>query len=176
MAEPLFRTLVFPVASLARRREAAFDVVPDAAMRAALAADLGLLDLGSLRFRGTITPSGRRDWQLAATLEAEVTQASVVTLEPVTTRLHEDVTRRYLSDYAEPDEAEAEIRGDVDAEPLGQVIDAGAVLIEELRLALPLYPREADAAPEGAAEDAAAEDRIRPFEGLADLFRKGGDG
>lgn len=60
-------------------------------------------------------------------------------------------------------------------EPLGHVIDAGAVLVESLALALPEYPRApgADLAAhlETPAEDDAAR---RPFAGLAEMLAKKG--
>jgi uncharacterized metal-binding protein YceD (DUF177 family) len=59
------------------------------------------------------------------------------------------------------------------------VIDACAVMMEALTLALPPYPRAAEAdfagaaaAPEGAAP-LTDEETTRPFAGLADLLKKG---
>ncbi len=69
---------------------------------------------------------------------------------------------------------------DETVEPLPAVIDAGAVMVEALTLALPPYPRAAEAefagaaaAPEGAAP-LTEEETTRPFAGLADLLKKGG--
>src|SRR5690606_27061560 len=83
-----------------------------------------------------LRPAGRRDWLLEADLEAEVTQACVVTLAPVTARIAETVVRRYVAGLAEPEAEEAEM-SDETVEPLPAVIDAGAVMVDALALAGP---------------------------------------
>ena len=67
-------------------------------------------------------------------LGATVTQACVVTLAPVITRIEETVTRRYLADMPEPEGEEVEMPEDDSAEPLPVIIDPGAVMIEALAL------------------------------------------
>lgn len=170
----------FRTAALPARKATRFDLRPGEAALAAIAANLGVLSVGPLRFAGELRPAGRRDWLLEADLEAEVTQACVVTLAPVTARITETVVRRYVADLAEPEAEEAEMP-DETVEPLPAVIDAGAVMVEALALALPPYPR-AEGAELGAAEarpdDAAPlarEERQRPFAGLSDLLRKRGE-
>lgn len=167
----------FRVAALPARKPTRFDLRPGAAALAAIAGSLGLIGLDGLRLRGELRPAGRLDWLLEAELEATVTQACVVTLAPVTTRIVETVTRRYVADLAEPAAEEAEMP-DESVEPLPAVIDAGAVMVEALALALPPYPRSdgaefgsAEAGPEGAAP-LPAEETARPFAGLSDLLRK----
>jgi len=97
------QTRRIPVARLARRGDLAVEIVPDAAARAALAGEFGLVALRKLRLTGAITADGPRGWRLDARLGATVVQACAVTLEPVTTRIDEDVTRRYSPDATEPD-------------------------------------------------------------------------
>jgi uncharacterized metal-binding protein YceD (DUF177 family) len=157
-----------------------FEIVPDAGARAALAETLGLRDLRKLRLAGHIRAEGARDWLLSATLGATVVQPCVVTLEPVTTRIDEAVTRRY-SPRAEPPEPtpgeEVEMPEDDTLEPLPEVLDLNALLAEALALALPDWPRSAGAelgslraAPEGVAP--LADEDLRPFAGLAGLRDK----
>ena len=55
-------------------------------------------------------------------------------------------------------------------EPLGQFIDLAAVMIEELALALPAYPRAPGVAFDAAPAEPPAETR-RPFAGLDRLLR-----
>lgn len=169
----------FRVASLSVRKPARFDLRPDAAALATIASALGILGLEDLRFRGELRPAGHGDWMLEADLEAVVTQACIVSLAPVTTRIAEPVVRRYVAGLAEPQAEETEMP-DETVEPLSAFIDAGAVMVEALTLALPVYPRAAgvdfagaSAAPEGTAP-LPAEEIIRPFAGLADLLKKGG--
>ena len=70
----------------------------------------------------------------------------------------------------EPEAEEAEM-GDDELDVLGRVIDLGAVLAEALALALPAWPRAADAElPDLAGAQAATEEVRRPFAGLSDLL------
>ncbi|WP_284163004.1 DUF177 domain-containing protein [Frigidibacter sp. SD6-1] len=163
-------------AALPQRKPHCFDLSPDAAARAAIAAELGLLDLPSVRLKGELRPSGRRDFVLDARLSAGVVQPCVVTLAPVPARIDEPVTRRYMADYQEPQGDDVEMPEDDTTEALGEVIDLGAVLVEALSLALPLYPRADGATFEGQiASEAGAEpltdEKLRPFAGLADLLK-----
>jgi uncharacterized metal-binding protein YceD (DUF177 family) len=164
------------VADLAARRETAFDLRPDAATLAALADEFGVDALRKLRFAGRLIPDGRRDWRLEARLGATVVQPCVVTLAPVTTRIDEPVTRRYLADPAPllPEGDEVEMPEDDTAEALPAVIDIDAVMTEALALAIPLYPRadgaelgSLQAAPPGAAP--LDDTRVTPFAALAAL-------
>lgn len=164
-------------AALPQRKPFRFDLAPDAGERAAIATALGLLDLPSVRLTGELRPAGRADFALSARLEAEIVQACIVTLEPVAGRLSEPVERRYLADWHEPDAEETEVPDDDSAEPLGEVIDLGAVLTEALALALPLYPRApgADFAGQIAAApgaDPLTDEKLRPFAGLSELLGK----
>ncbi len=173
---------VLRVSALATRESTPVLVVPGAETRRAIADDLGLIELRKLRFEGRLEPEGRRDWRLVARLGATVVQPCVVTLAPVTTRIDEDVTRAWRADFAEPEGDEVEVPEVVDDEPLGQVIDIGAVMVEALALALPVYPRAEGAALDGAevtepGKTALSDDDVKPFAGLAGLRDKltGGD-
>lgn len=180
---PPANSLRLRVADLASRRETAFDLRPDAATMMALADELGLDALRKLRFAGRLIPDGRRDWRLEAVLGATVVQPCVITLAPVTTRIDEHVTRRYLADPAPilPEGDEVEMPEDDTIEALPAVIDIDAVMTEALALALPLYPRSAGAAlgslsvlPPGAAP--LDDDRPNPFAALAALRKDDADG
>lgn len=167
----------FRRAALAQRKPTRFDLLPDDAARAAIAAELGLIELPLVRLKGEIRPVGRQDFALEATLEADVVQPCVITLQPVAAHLNESVHRRYLADWTAPEAEESEVPEDDTSEPLTDIIDAGHVLVEALSLALPLYPRADGAAFEGAiaAEDGATpltDEKLRPFAGLADLMKR----
>lgn len=165
----LTRPLV--TARLSSKVPTTFDLAPDAAIRAAVAKDLEILGVPHLRFAGTITPAGRRDFVLEGDLVARVTQACVVTLAPVTTDLSDHVLRRFVHDHAVPDADEVEIPQDDSVEALGDTIDPGAVAVEALALLLPEYPRAAGAAfmPATVADNDVIADRPKPFAGLAGL-------
>lgn len=166
-------SVLHSAASISGKKPLYFTYAPEAKDRAAIAAHLGLIDLPKLVLKGNFAPQGRGDVVLSAQMSAQVVQPCTITLEPVTTRLHSDVGRDYLRDFAHPDAVEAEL-GPEDQEPLPDAFDIAAIAIEELALALPLYPRAKGAvlesiaaAPNGVAPltDAA----LRPFAGLADL-------
>lgn len=155
------------------RKPLRFDLAPDAAGRAAVAAALGLIALPAFRLQGLLRPAGK-DVVMEAALTATAVQPCSVTLDPVTTRIDEPVTRRYVADWVEPEGDEVEVPEDVTVDPLPQAIDLSEVAVEALALALPLYPRapgadlgEAVFAPPGVAPLRGAD--LRPFAGLAAL-------
>lgn len=154
-----------------------FDLRPDEAARAALAAEFDLSALRKLRFAGQLVPTGRRDWRLEATLGATVVQPCGVTLEPVTTRIDEEISRHFMADWSAPEGPEHELSEDTDDEPLPAVLDLMAVIAEELSLAIPAFPRaegvdeiEAEARPAGA--EPIKDEDTRPFAGLRDALSR----
>ena len=119
-----------------------FSLRPEADARHALAEALGILGIRKLTFSGTVSPDGADDLSLEAMLGATVVQACVVTLEPVTTRIDQKVTRRYLSEMPTlPDADEVEMPEDDTLEDLPSEIDLDELLSEALSLALPEWPR-----------------------------------
>ena len=157
-----------------------FDIAPTPAEAAAVARLLGARDVRKLRLHGALTRLPKGGWRLDARLGATAVQTCVVTLDPVTTRVDQPVTRTFLP----PAAASAEIVVDLDddeIEPLGDRIDLGLVAIEALALALPAYPRRpgatleaASAAGRGVAPPDEAE--LKPFAALAALRGKSGRG
>jgi uncharacterized metal-binding protein YceD (DUF177 family) len=175
MTDPL--TLPFPVRGLSPKKPTRFDLNPDAATRAAVAEALDISAVDALSFKGELRPVGRRDIVLEGRLVAWVVQPCGITLEPVRTAITETVLRRYVADWVAPEGAEVEMPEDDTTEPLPDVIDAGAVAVEALALALPLYPR----APGAALGEAAFQEPgvaplgdadLKPFAGLAALKDK----
>lgn len=178
--DPLAGLELCPVVALGQlnaRKAVRIDLAPDAELRARIAQALDIRTLRKFTFAGELRPIGRRDWELSAHLGATVVQDCAITLAPVTTRIDEQVVRRYLADMPEVSALEMEMPEDDTAEPLGRFIDVGAVALEALMLALPPFPRAdgAELTPEGilrAAPDSAADgadDRPRPFAVLARL-------
>lgn len=162
------------VSQLSPRRPNPLDLSPDEAARARIAAALDLTAPPQVRLTGTITAAPNDAWLLEGRLTAQVQQACVVTLAPVRTAIDEPVRRLYSPWAATPEGEEVEMPDD-EIEPLGPAIDAGAVLVEALALALPPYPRCEGAELPGAALDPEGEDEDaarRPFQGLADLLQR----
>ncbi len=166
------------IARLAADQSHAFTLTPDAAARAAIAAELGIPAVRKLRFSGALHPQDRDDWRLEADLGATVVQDCVVTLAPVTTRIDEPVRRVYLADPPPlPQDDEIEMPEDDSIEPLPAVLDLDAVMIEALALALPDYPHAEGVAPLAQTytepgRQAMSDDDARPFAGLAGLRDK----
>lgn len=162
------------LADLATRKPTAFDLSPTADERKAIAAELGIVGIKKLRFTGALAPQGRHDWALTADLGATVVQECVVTLDPVTTRIDEELTRSYVADMPEIEASEVEMPVDDTVEALPETLDLAQVMIEALTLALPLYPRAkgADLSQAAFTEPGVApmtDDDAKPFAGLGAL-------
>jgi uncharacterized metal-binding protein YceD (DUF177 family) len=99
----------------------------------------GVIDIAPVDLTHTVHVSGR--------VFAHVVQSCVVTFEPVAARIEADFDRLFSSD--EPVETDAEVEIDIEAETpepmVGDQLDLGEILAEELSLALDPYPRAADA-------------------------------
>jgi len=173
----------FAVSDLPTSRPTRFEIQPDASARATLAADLGIEGIRKLRFTGEIAVDGKRDWRLVGKLGATVVQACVVTLDPVTTRIDSDITRRFLAqmpDLTIDDDGQSEMPEDDTIEPLGSRIDPAQVMAEALALHLPLYPRAkgADLGNASFTEPGVApltDETAKPFASLAELRDKLGN-
>jgi uncharacterized metal-binding protein YceD (DUF177 family) len=158
-----------------------FDLEPTPAEAAALARLMGAQAVRKLRFAGRLAPAPGGAWRLEAALGATVVQTCVVTLDPVTTRVDAPVRRLFTPGLADAAEIDLDPDADGEIEPLGERIDLGLVATEALALALPAYPRRADAALDASALSAppqaspAAEAEVRPFAALAALRAKPGD-
>mgnify|MGYP001096596192 CR=1 FL=1 len=162
------------LSDLPNRKPTPFEIVPSADEREAIATRLGIVGIRKLRFVGMLAPQGGHDWHLTADLGASVVQSCVVTLDPVTTRIDEAVTRTYLADMPEITGGETEMPEDDTTEALPETVDLAAVMVEALSLALPPYPRR-----EGAALGEAVftesgitplrDEDTKPFAGLAGL-------
>ncbi|MEM8657543.1 MAG: DUF177 domain-containing protein [Pseudomonadota bacterium] len=157
----------------------------DETEHARVAALLDLLFLSKLRLHGTLRAVDKTGWRFEGTLGATVTQACVVTLQPVKTRLDLAVTRTWLPPDPNSNHlAEIELSHEDldDVEPLTDPLDLGLLAIEELALALPSYPRakgveEAAVAaiPPGAEPLAPREKPFAALAGLRDKMQSGGE-
>ncbi len=169
-----FPSHIVRLADLPNRKRTHFTIEPDAAGRAAIAQTLGVPTLRKLRMDGDLIPLGKRDWRLEAKLGATVIQDCVVTLDPVTTRIDENIARTYTSNYEDPDASEVEMIDDDTTDPLPETLDLVAVALEALDLSIPAYPRK-DGAETGTAvftepgKAAMTDEDARPFAGLGAL-------
>ena len=144
-------------------------VIADSAARAALAAAFGLPAVASLR--GDFSLRREAGGVIAAelALRARVTQICVVTLEPFEADLNERSALRFipaaqLSEVADSAELDDDTLNAPDELPyIGDTIDLGAALAEQLALALDPYPRK----PGAELPNVNPGDAPRPFAALA---------
>lgn len=181
--DPLTSVSLMPplrVAQLGGRKTQHIDLNPDAVQRGRVAALLGLEGVRKFRFQAQLRPLNRSDWELTGHLGATIVQPCAITLDPVVTRIDEEVTRRFLADMRLPDGLEVEMPEDDTEEPLGAEIDISSLALEALALAIPPFPRaeaaeltqtgELSQAPKGAAP--LTDPTPKPFAALAALKDK----
>ncbi|MCH9011725.1 MAG: DUF177 domain-containing protein [Proteobacteria bacterium] len=117
--------------------------------RAALARRFGLLSLDRLSATLRLERAGARNLvRVDGRLAAEVTQACVVTLEPVGAHLEKGFILLYdLDAAAAQDEVVVEPEAEEPPEPVGpHGIDLGEAVAQQLAIALDPYPRAPGAA------------------------------
>lgn len=121
--------------------------------RAATAAQLGLLACDRLEAVYTVAPSGRGRYRLAGRCEAAVTQACVVTLEPVPAILSLPLDVTFAPEAEAPSSKAADEEGEVEVSSLPEIepiengeLAIGRVVFETLAAGLNPYPRKPDAA------------------------------
>ncbi len=126
---------------------------------AQLAALFGLPAIAGLRGVFTLAHERRGILRAGLTLAARLTQICVITLEPFESALTETAALRFIpaptAREGEPVELDAEtLEGPDEIFYTGEAIDLGAILAEQLALALDPYPRKPGAAlPPGLGEE-----------------------
>jgi uncharacterized metal-binding protein YceD (DUF177 family) len=146
------------------------------AERAALAEVLDILGIDRLVANFTVTPWRKGGAKVRGVVEADVIQACVVTLEPVSQKVREDVDLSFVpEDELPPPRPEVEVEPDApdlpEAIENGKV-DLGAIAAEHMALGLDPYPRAPGAEFEGYMEDDGSNDGPEsPFARLAALKR-----
>jgi uncharacterized metal-binding protein YceD (DUF177 family) len=142
----------------------------------ALARRFGLLGLARLEARVRVRRShAGTQLHLVGHLTADVTQACVVSLEPVENHVEEDFTVVY-GELAEDDDVSVDVDEESAVEPLpAGALDIGEAVAQELALALDPYPHAPGVALESGAEaDQAPAERPNPFSVLANLRKTKG--
>jgi uncharacterized metal-binding protein YceD (DUF177 family) len=124
------------------------DVAADASELPKIAAYLDLLSLQGLSAQVLFTRWHGKGVLVTGHFKADVTQACVVTLDPVEAHVEGDFERRFAPHASETETREVRVdpEGDDPAEALGREIDLGEILVEELSLGLDPYPRKAGVA------------------------------
>ncbi|MCZ8548115.1 DUF177 domain-containing protein [Mesorhizobium qingshengii] len=156
------------IANVARLPHKGLPVVitADGAQRAALAAEHDLLSVETYRAELLVAPWKRNGVKVSGRVEADITQACIVTLEPVEAHIDEAIEALFLPDDSKLGrqgfEGGGEILIDADGPDSpetfsGDTIDVGALAEQFFGLAIDPYPRK-----QGASLDAGGE--IEPAE------------
>jgi uncharacterized metal-binding protein YceD (DUF177 family) len=125
-----------------------FHLVADAAARAAVAKLAGVPEVARLEADIAAVPHGTDGLRVTGRVSATVGQTCVVTLEPMQSEIDEPIDLLYLRNPPPPaaeresGEEEHGTLGDERIEPLGDVIDLGAIAAEFLVLGIDPYPRK----------------------------------
>ena len=159
-----------PEDGLTMRREA------NPAERAAIARELAIAECGALTAQYAIEPSGKGHYLLKGRVSVRVTQACVVTLDPVTQEFEDEICIEFFPDGAKPDEGakEHDVLVETDSGSIENgMIDVGRLVFEYVSAGLDPYPRREGAEfqwtdPKTAADKAAG----GPFAALAGLKDK----
>ncbi|MCT7375846.1 YceD family protein [Chelativorans salis] len=154
----------------------------DAAQRAALADAHDLLSVQRFYAELAVRPWKGDGVRVTGRVEADITQACVVTLEPLVARIDEEVSALFVpegSRLARADYESGEIVVEAEGEDLpeaftGDRIDLGALAEEFFALGIDPYPRKSTAALDLPAEEEGKEEGSGPLhEGLKKLREKG---
>jgi len=142
--------------------------------RARLAAELAVLSVEAARLTYRLTPRAGGRIALSGRLSAALTQACVVSLDPVPGTLEVDLDVVFVPDATTPAtelEGTSDDLEQPDEEPIENgVLDIGRIVTEELISGLDPYPRAEGAALERA--DAGDKAPESPFAALRQLARR----
>ena len=126
----------------------------DERQRAALAAEHELLSVESYRAELLVAPWKRNGVKVSGRVEADITQACIVTLDPVAAHIDEPVEALFLPEQSKLGRQSFEGGGEIvlDADGpdspetfSGDTIDVGALAEQFFGLAIDSYPRKAGA-------------------------------
>lgn len=141
----------------------------------AVAAALAVLSCDSLKVRYTLRPAGKSRYGLTGVIDLVVTQACVVTLEPVEARSSEAFSVELWPREEMPAIGEGVV-GDLEDEELepidNSVVDIGRIVLEYAACMIDPYPRKAEAAFSWVDAAAEASDSGNPFAKLKALRGK----
>ena len=162
------------IESLYLKQPNPFLFVPRRSAAAAMAADIGAIEIKKLRFEGVVVSTGTSSWQLTGQLGATVIQECVVSLAPVKTRLDVKVVRNFTTEEAAGTTRSYAPVPELDIEVVARSIDLAAVAREALLLELPIYPKIEGAEAKmskfpGGTGPGLHEDGRRPFASLSEL-------
>lgn len=153
--------------------------------RAALAADHGLEAVNAFAAEFLITPWKKDGIRVRGRIDAEIVQSCVVTLEPLTNSVAEEVDTIFVPENSRLARIQLDESGEMllDAEGadspevfVGDKIDVGAIAEEFFDLAIDPYPRKPgltdESEPKVFGDDDGGEQPVSPFAKLSEWQKK----
>jgi hypothetical protein len=144
--------------------------------REAVARALELVACRSLTARYRVTPGGGGHLHVSGTVEAEVEQTCVVTLQPLVNRVADSFSVDYWpegTDMPEPAGGAVDMHDEADLEPIvAGRIEIGRVIFECLAGAIDLFPRKPGVTFEPSTAAPAGGESDSPFAALAKIKNK----
>jgi hypothetical protein len=141
----------------------------------AVTAALGVLSCDHLKVWYTLRPAGKARYLLTGVISLAVTQACVITLEPVTSRSSEEFSVELWPREDVP-AIDSGVVGDLDGDEIEPIdnglVAIGRIVLENAACMIDPYPRKADAAFSWVDEAGQASDSGNPFAKLKELRRK----
>ncbi len=141
--------------------------------RAALAKRFGLVDLPSLKAQLTLVPGGQQTIEVTGSIEAEVLQSCVVTLEPIKSRLEIEVDTVFIPAETVPESGDVSQEAELDEELeyfADGKIDIGEQVAQQLGVGIDPYPRKKGVTL-GVAEFGKKPEKTKPFAKLATALK-----
>ena len=145
------------------------------AARAGIAAALDLIACNRLEAHYKLRPLSQGRYLLEGTIEADIVQTCVVTLDPVESRISEPFEVEFRPWPSGPGVSEFDALEARDIEPLeGDIIPVGRIVYEQLASAIDPYPRKDGAELDQPVAEAGetAEEDVSPFAVLKRLQPK----
>ena len=107
---------------------------------------LDVLNIKKVSLVGSLSPLSIDEWSLKAVLKATVKQKCVISLKPVQTVVNDTISRTFSAlalhyNYDADDDGTSPVIFDDSLHQLNDEIDLAEIILEELTLILPLYPK-----------------------------------
>ena len=128
-----------------KRENINFNFQPKNKLLNNLAEKIKVIEFKNINFSGHLLQKSTSEWQLNANLNFIVIQECVVTLELVTTSIKSKVNRIYITGFCENvGKGNEHNLYEIEYEKLEDSIDLKDLLLEELSLLTPEYPKVRD--------------------------------
>ena len=184
MTEKPALTYLVPVLNLPNKG-LTVQIGTDEKERRALAADHGLEGVNSFEAEFFLSPWKKNGIRVRGHIEAEIVQSCVVTLEPLTNRISEDVDTIFVPENSRLSRIHLDESGemlidaggaDIPETFFGDKIDLGAVAEEFFDLAIDPYPRKPELPEESEpavfGDEGEDEQPVSPFAKLSEWQKK----